>query len=123
MKHWDSSESFAQPATISRSSRPAAWCWPCGIGTSSLKIRWCRRSPGRRRFRGATLAWNCAAPAEVDAVFEKALAVGAGLLRRPEKTEYGGYRGYFADPDGHVWEVVQAPGFKFTEDDRLILPE
>ena len=36
------------------------------------------------------------------------------LLRRPEKTEYGGYRGYFADPDGHVWEVVQAPGFTFT---------
>ncbi len=33
------------------------------------------------------------------------------LLKAPEKTFYGGYRGYFADPDGHVWEVVQAPGF------------
>ena len=74
-------------------------------------------------FRGATLAWNCATPAEVDAAFAKAMAVGAGLLRRPEKTEYGGYRGYFSDPDGHVWEVVQAPGFTFTADGRLILPE
>jgi hypothetical protein len=45
------------------------------------------------------------------------------LLRKPEKTDYGGYRGYFSDPDGHAWEVVMAPGFAFTEDGRLILPE
>lgn len=76
-----------------------------------------------RTFRGATFAWNCATPAEVDAVFAKAAEAGASLLRRPEKTDYGGYRGYFSDPDGHVWEVVQAPGFTFTEDGRLILPE
>ena len=74
-------------------------------------------------FRGATFAWNCATPAEVDAVFAKAIQAGAGLLRKPEKTDYGGYRGYFSDPDGHAWEVVQAPGFSFTEDGRLILPE
>ena len=79
--------------------------------------------PKPQTFRGATLAWNCATPEEVDAVFAKAMAVGAGLLRRPEKTEYGGYRGYFSDPDGHAWEVVQAPGFGFTDDGRLILPE
>jgi len=69
-------------------------------------------------FRGATFAWNCATPAEVDAVFAKAIQAGAGLLRKPEKTDYGGYRGYFSDPDGHAWEVVQAPGFSFTEDGR-----
>ena len=74
-------------------------------------------------FRGATFAWNCATPAEVDTIFAKAIEVGAGLLRKPERTDYGGYRGYFFDPDGHVWEVVQAPGFAFTEDGRLILPE
>ena len=62
--------------------------------------------PRPQTFRGATMAWNCATPAEVDAVFAKAIAAGAGLLRRPEKTEYGGYRGYFSDPDGHAWEVV-----------------
>ncbi len=79
--------------------------------------------PRPQTFRGSTLAWNCATPAEVDAVFAKAIAVGARLLRRPEKTEYGGYRGYFSDLDGHVWEAVQAPGFTFTEDGRLILPD
>jgi uncharacterized protein len=74
-------------------------------------------------FRGATFAWNCATPAEVDAIFVKAIEAGAGILRKPEKTDYGGYRGYFSDPDGHAWEVVQAPGFAFTQDGRLILPE
>ena len=79
--------------------------------------------PRPQTFRGSTLAWNCATPGDVDAAFEKAIAAGAAVLRRPEKTEYGGYRGYFADPDGHVWEIVQAPGFAFTDDGRLILPD
>ena len=79
--------------------------------------------PRPQTFRGTTLAWNCATPAEVDAVFAKAWRPAPSLLRRPEKTDYGGYRGYFADPDGHVWEVVQAPGFAFTADGRLILPD
>jgi predicted lactoylglutathione lyase len=79
--------------------------------------------PRPQTFRGSTLAWNCATPADVDAAFDKAIAAGAAVLRRPEKTDYGGYRGYFADPDGHVWEIVQAPGFAFTDDGRLILPD
>ena len=79
--------------------------------------------PRPQAFRGITLAWNCATAEEVDAAFAKALAVGAGPLRKPDKTEYGGYRGYFSDPDGHCWEVVQAPGFSFTDDGRLILPD
>ena len=79
--------------------------------------------PRPQTFRGSTLAWNCATPADVDAAFDKAIAAGAAMLRRPEKTDYGGYRGYFADPDGHVWEIVQAPGFAFTDDGRLILPD
>jgi uncharacterized protein len=74
-------------------------------------------------YRGSSLAWNCKTPADVDAAFARAIAAGAKPLRQPEKTSYGGYRGYFADPDGHVWEAVQAPGFAFTADGRLILPE
>jgi predicted lactoylglutathione lyase len=79
--------------------------------------------PRPQTFRGATLAWNCASPAEVDAVFAKSVEVGGKILRGPDKTDYGGYRGYFADPDDHVWEVVYAPGFGFTDDGRLILPD
>jgi hypothetical protein len=74
-------------------------------------------------YRGASLAWNCRTAEDVDAAFARALAAGARPLRQPDKTDYGGYRGYFADPDGHAWEVVWAPGFAFTEDERLILPD
>ena len=74
-------------------------------------------------YRAASLAWNCKTPEEVDAAFAKAIAAGAKPLRNPEKTDYGGYRGYFADPDGHAWEIVCAPGFDFTDDGRLILPD
>ena len=96
----------------------ALWDWDKLSGDSVIASQ-----PRPQAFRGTTLAWNCATPAEVDAVFAKAIAVGARLLRRPEKTEYGGYRGYFSDPDGHAWEVVQAPGFGFTDDGRLIMPD
>jgi uncharacterized glyoxalase superfamily protein PhnB len=78
---------------------------------------------GPPAFRGVSLAWNCKTPDNVDAAFARAMAAGAKLLRKPENTSYGGYRGYFADPDGHAWEVVSAPGFEFTEDGRLILPD
>ena len=96
----------------------ALWSWDKLAADACLA-----EGPAPQGFRGATLAWNCAKPAEVDAAFAKAMAAGGKLLRQPEKTDYGCYRGYFADPDGHVWEVVQAPGFGFTEDGRLILPE
>ncbi len=79
--------------------------------------------PRPKTFRGTTLAWNCKTPEEVDVALGKAVAAGARLLREASKTDYGGYRGYFSDPDGHCWEVVQAPGFAFTDDGRLILPD
>ena len=72
--------------------------------------------PRPQAFRGMTLAWNRATPADVDAAYARALAAGAMPVRPPGKTDYGGYRGYFADPDGHAWEVVQAPVFTFTSD-------
>jgi uncharacterized protein len=79
--------------------------------------------PQPQTFRGATFAWNCATREEVDAVMAKALAAGAKSLRPAGATDYGGYRGYFADPDHHVWEVVWAPGFSLSDEGRLILPD
>jgi predicted lactoylglutathione lyase len=96
----------------------ALWSWDKLAEDSVISSQ-----PRPQTFRGSTLAWNCATPADVDAAFEKAVSAGAAMLRRPEKTDYGGYRGYFADLDGHVWEIVQAPGFAFTDDGRLILPD
>ncbi|MEX0842277.1 MAG: VOC family protein [Xanthobacteraceae bacterium] len=96
----------------------ALWIWDKLAADAALPS-----DPKPHTFRGSTLAWNVATPQEVDAAFARALAAGAKPLRTPEPTDYGGYRGYFADPDGHCWEVVTAPGFTFTGDGRLILPE
>jgi catechol 2,3-dioxygenase-like lactoylglutathione lyase family enzyme len=74
-------------------------------------------------FRGVTLAQMCRTDKEVDAVMTKALVAGATLLKHAQKTSFGGYSGYFADPDGHAWEAVRAPGFEFTADNRVILPD
>lgn len=65
----------------------------------------------RSRFSGFTLAHNVASPAEADTVIAEALAAGATLLKPAADTFWGGYSGYFADPDGHPWEVAWNPFF------------
>ncbi|MCB1387079.1 MAG: VOC family protein [Nitratireductor sp.] len=60
-------------------------------------------------FRGVSLAYNCRSEAEVDQAFEHAKACGAKPLKPPQKVFWGGYSGYFADPDGHLWEVAHNP--------------
>jgi uncharacterized protein len=80
-------------------------------------------NPRPATFRGVTLAWNCNSAAEVDAVLDFAISNGATLLKSAHITDYGGYSGYFADPDGHPWEVVMAPGIKVGEDQRVHLPD
>lgn len=80
--------------------------------------------PGTTLGTGAmTLAQNCASEAEVDAVFDAALEAGAELLKRPEKVFWGGYSGYFVDPDGHVWEIAMNPFWPLSEDGALTLPD
>lgn len=60
-------------------------------------------------FRGITLAHNEPSRADVDRVFAEAVAIGARVVKAPEPTEWGGYSGYFADPDGHLWEISHNP--------------
>jgi len=60
-------------------------------------------------FRSFTLAHNLASEAEVDAAMEEALAAGATLVKSPQKVFWGGYSGYFQDPDGHLWEIAHNP--------------
>ena len=69
-----------------------------------------------------TLAQNFATEAEVDAAFDAALAAGATALKRPEKVFWGGYSGYFADPDGHLWEIAYNPFFPLDAAGRVRLP-
>ncbi len=79
--------------------------------------------PRPQAFRGVTLAWNCSSPAEVDGAMAHALAAGGRLMKPAAATNYGGYAGYFADPDGHVWEIVVAPGLSVSDDGLLAVPD
>ncbi|GAB7080246.1 VOC family protein [Megalodesulfovibrio paquesii] len=65
--------------------------------------------PGR--CSGVTLSHNVASKEEADAVLAQAVAVGAMLIKPAQDTDWGGYSGYFADPDGHLWEVAWNPHF------------
>jgi uncharacterized protein len=82
-----------------------------------------RQERGRLGTGAATLARNFATEAEVDAAFELAISVGGQALKRPEKVFWGGYSGYFADPDGHVWELAMNPFWPLSPDGTLTLPE
>ena len=62
-------------------------------------------------FRGFTLAHNVRSPEEADALIAQAVAAGATLVKAAHKTDWGGYSGYFADPDGFLWEVAHNPHF------------
>lgn len=71
---------------------------------------------------GMAVAMNCGSEAEVDAMMACAEAAGAQILKPAEKTFWGGYGGYFADPDGHAWEVAHNPFWTLENDGRVKLP-
>ncbi|MDQ1717983.1 MAG: uncharacterized protein QOE71_3866 [Pseudonocardiales bacterium] len=61
--------------------------------------------------------------AEVDDAIERARAAGAKILKEPQGAAFGGYHSYFADPDGHRWEVAWNPGFSVDEDGTVSISE
>ncbi len=73
-------------------------------------------------FRGVSLAINVETEAAVDEALAAAVAAGAELTQPARKVEWGGYNGYFTDPDGHVWEVAYNPGWPIGDDGRPRLP-
>jgi uncharacterized protein len=79
-------------------------------------------NPAGSGFGGITLAHNVASPEQVDAVLAEAVAAGATLLKPAQTAEWGGYSGYFADPDGYPWEVAWNPGFPLAQDGSVQLP-
>ena len=70
-----------------------------------------------------TLAQNFATKSQVDAAFALALSAGAQALKPPVEVFWGGYSGYFSDPDGHVWELAMNPFWPLNCDGSLTLPE
>jgi catechol 2,3-dioxygenase-like lactoylglutathione lyase family enzyme len=72
-------------------------------------------------FSGIALAHNARSETGVDTALAEAVAAGAKLIKPAGKTFWGGYSGYFADPDGHLWEVAHNPYFTLDADGRVVL--
>ena len=80
-------------------------------------------SPEGAGFRGFSLAYNTASREETDTVLAQAVAAGATLVKGGHDVFWGGYIGYFADPDGFLWEVAWNPGFTLLPDGTMKLPD
>jgi catechol 2,3-dioxygenase-like lactoylglutathione lyase family enzyme len=100
-----------------------AGCVVLGLYPKHLLAEDAKLDPGGSGFGGATLAQNVASKAEVDAALEAVRAAGAKILKPAEDTFWGGYSGYFADPDGYPWEVAFNPHWPLDAAGRVVLPE
>ena len=78
---------------------------------------------GAGSFGGLALAHNVRSRAEVDGVLAEAASAGAEITQPARETFYGGYAGYFTDPDGHAWEIAYNPGFALGPDGSITLPD
>jgi uncharacterized protein len=77
---------------------------------------------GASGFSGVALAHNVRSDAEVEQVLAEAAAAGGRIVKPAKRAFWGGYSGYFADPDGHLWEVAHNPGFPLDAEGRVQLP-
>jgi hypothetical protein len=80
-------------------------------------------APDGQGFRAMSLAYNTRSRAEVDTVLQDATAAGASLIKPAQEAFWGGYTGYFADPDGFLWEVAWNPFFAIAEDGSIRIPD
>jgi uncharacterized protein len=80
-------------------------------------------APEGHGFNGISLAYNTRNHEEVDSVLKAAEAAGASILKPAQEAFWGGYSGYFADPDGFLWEVAWNPFFSIAEDGSIQIPD
>lgn len=74
-------------------------------------------------FPGFTLAINLHSKEEVDNYMALVAQKGASIVKTPELVSWGGYSGYFQDPDGYYWEVAYSPSWEFDEKEMLVIGE
>lgn len=79
--------------------------------------------PATEHAAPLSLAMNVPSEADVDAALATAASAGGHVVRSAYHTDWGGYIGYVADPDGHLWEFAHNPGFGLLDDGRIVLPE
>ncbi len=74
---------------------------------------------GHFAYQGFALAHNARSKEEVDLIFSRLKDKGATIVKEPEEVFWGGYSGYFSDPDGHSWEVAYNPHWTIQKDGRV----
>ena len=79
------------------------------------------RSEGGGAYQGFALAHNVDSRDRVDEIFAVLRERGATIVKEPEVVSWGGYSGYFEDPDGHKWEVAHNPYWSFRDDGRIVM--
>jgi catechol 2,3-dioxygenase-like lactoylglutathione lyase family enzyme len=80
-----------------------------------------RLSPQRATFSGITLAHNTRTKEGVDEILELAERSGGRIEKRPQIASWGGYSGYFSDPDGYLWEIAWSASWRFHGDGSLVI--
>lgn len=73
-------------------------------------------------FTGITIAYNATSASEVDEVMKQVASLGATIVKPAQKVFWGGYSGYFKDPDGHLFEVAFNPFWEMDQQGNLMLP-
>jgi catechol 2,3-dioxygenase-like lactoylglutathione lyase family enzyme len=94
-----------------------------GLYPRALLAEDAQLEPAGTGFGGIALARNLATKREVDAAIAQAKSAGARILKTPREVFWGGYSGYFADLDGHPWEVAYNPHWQLDEQGQVRLPD
>lgn len=79
------------------------------LGVDEGQLQSAKNDPNEPRYAAMTLGYNTRDRAEVDHVIAAAKTAGATIVKEPAEVFWGGYHGYFADPEGHLWEVAHNP--------------
>lgn len=77
--------------------------------------------PAKSAFPGITLAHNTRKREEVDVILQRAARAGGKIVKPAQQVSWGGYSGYFTDPDGYLWEVAYADSWQFNDDGSLVV--
>lgn len=115
---WPVSGASAEDVAFLRTGGVVLSLYPRGKLAEAARV-----DPDGAGFRGIALAHNVPEREDVDRAIETALAAGAEPIKPAGDAFWGGRSGYFADPDGHLWEVAWNPGFPLDSDGYPELPE
>lgn len=116
--HWPVSSASAGDVAFFRTGGVVLALYPRALLAADARL-----SDTGSGFGGIALAHNVASQEQVDRVLAEVAAAGGTILKPAERAEWGGYSGYFADPDGYPWEVAWNPGFPLAPDGRVTLPQ